>query len=127
MVHNPNGDLDEVAQAMNRAILAIESGEVTTATRTVELDGIAVRAGQIIGLHNDKLAVAGDNLRDVVEGLLRAMRAEQRELITFYSGESVQSADTNALIDHVRRLYQAQEVELVEGGQPHYHYIVSAE
>lgn len=123
----PNGGLDEVALAMTAAVGQVETGEVTTATRSVEIDGVAVSAGQVIGLHNDVLKVAGNAIDEVVFGLLRQMGAEDREIITFYYGEGVGPAEANALVDRVREAFPGQEVEVHDGGQPHYQYMISAE
>lgn len=123
----PDGDLDEVAAAMQSALAEIESGEVTTATRSVELDGVAVHAGQVIGLHNGALKIAGDNITDTVLRLLTEMGAAQRELITLYAGATVTAAEAETLVEAIRAAFPDQTVELHEGDQPHYHYILSAE
>ncbi|MBI3361883.1 MAG: DAK2 domain-containing protein [Chloroflexi bacterium] len=123
----PGGELDAVARAMTAAFQAIETGEITTATRDVELNGVTCRAGQIIGLHNGDLTVAAESVEATVLDLLKKMRAAERELITLYYGEPVTAADAAAQVEAIRARYPDQEIELVEGGQPHYHYIVSAE
>ncbi|MBI4772375.1 MAG: hypothetical protein HY784_18600, partial [Chloroflexi bacterium] len=127
IAHNPAGDLEAVANSMKSALEEVETGEITSSTRTVEIDGVPVREGQIIGLHNGKLVTANDDLGATLDSLLEAMGAADRELITLYYGEGVTAAEANALADHVRAGYPAQEVELHAGGQPHYHYIISAE
>jgi len=127
IAHNPQGDLEAVAKSMQSALEEVETGEITSATRTVEIDGVPVREGQIIGLHNGKLVTAGDDLSATFDSLLAAMGAAERELITLYYGEGVTAAEANALADHMRAEYPAQEIELHAGGQPHYHYIISAE
>ncbi len=125
--HNADGDLDKVKAAMEKALGDIESGEVTTATRTVDLDGVAVKDGQIIGLHNGALKIAGDDLTDTVLRLLENMNAAQRELITLYSGAEVTTEQAEAMAESIRVAYPHHSVELHRGGQPHYHYILSAE
>jgi dihydroxyacetone kinase-like predicted kinase len=55
------------------------------------------------------------------------MHAQDHEIITIYYGESVAPEEAQALADEVAEAYPSQEVELVDGGQPHYQYIVSAE
>jgi len=55
------------------------------------------------------------------------MQADEYEIITVYYGEGIVDAEAGKLADEIRACYPDQEVELVDGGQPHYHYIVSAE
>jgi dihydroxyacetone kinase-like predicted kinase len=103
------------------------AGEVTTATRSVELDGVNVESGQVIGLVDGKLAVSGQNLADVVRDLLERMAARDHEVITVYYGDHVTEAEADALVNALRNVYPNQEFDLIRGGQPHYHYILSAE
>jgi DAK2 domain fusion protein YloV len=125
--HQPDGDLEAVQAAMEKAGNEIESGEVTTATRSVSIDGVTVQEGQIIGLHNGVLKVAGDDVEDTVRLLLDAMRANERELITLYHGAEVTPEKASRLADLLRAAFPGQSFEVHPGGQPHYHYILSAE
>ena len=125
--YDPQGDLHEVAQAMQDAKNEIITGEITTATRSVELNGVQVEEGQIIGLIDGTLTTSGDNLNDVVVAMLDEMQVADRELVTIYFGNGITQSDADALTDSLRSRFIDQEFELVYGGQPHYHYILSAE
>ncbi|GAB4441227.1 MAG: DAK2 domain-containing protein [Anaerolineae bacterium] len=127
MALNPQGDLDAVFDAMDAAKYDVSTAEVTTATRSVEIDGVVAKEGQIIGLVDGDLVQAGDDLNTVVMQLLKQMQVGERELITLYYGNGVAAEQAEALADHVRAQFTEQEVEVVHGGQPHYHYILSAE
>jgi DAK2 domain fusion protein YloV len=127
LVYKPEGDLVAVQSEMEKALSEIETGEVTTATRTVEIDGVAVEAGQIIGLYNGTLKVAGDDLQDTVLRLLDLMRAGERELITLYHGAPVTAEQAHQLADAILAAFPKPGIEIHDGGQPHYHYILSAE
>lgn len=118
---------EALAQAMNEAMPGVISCEVTTATRAASLNGVTVRAGQLIGLINDVLAVAGDEMVAVVRELLRKAGADKRELITLYYGRDVTQADAESLVETLRQEYSGQEFELVDGGQPLYPYIFGVE
>ena len=124
---DPAGDLDEVVSSMDEFASMVETGEVTTSTRDVTINGLEVREGQIIGLHNDQLTAAGDDVNSVVQELLKQMRADEMELITLYYGEDVTHEQAHALVDVLATIYPDHEVELREGGQAHYFYILSAE
>jgi len=122
-----DGDLEAVAQAMTQALNVVESGEITLATRNVELDGVHVSEGQVIGLHNGTLVVSGDSIETALLELLEHMQAAQHELITLYYGSDLSGTQANQITDQVRKRYTAVEVELHEGGQPHYPFILSVE
>lgn len=123
----PGGDLAEVVQMMKEAIADVTTGEVTTATRSVELDGVSVETGQIIGLIDGNLSVAGSDVPTVVRQVLEKMNAHDHEVITIYYGDLIREADADALVDTLRKIYPDQEFDLIMGGQPYYHYILSAE
>ncbi|GAB4484335.1 MAG: DAK2 domain-containing protein [Anaerolineales bacterium] len=128
MLHlNPDGDLEKVAEKMTRAIEHVITGEITVATRTVEIDGVNVREGQVIGLLNGKLAVSSNSLEHACLEFLAKANAAEYELITLFYGEDLKNLEANRIADLVREKYPNQEIELQEGGQPHYQFIISIE
>jgi len=128
MLHlNPDGDLEKVAEKMTKAIDHVVTGEITVATRTVEIDGVNVREGQVIGLLNGKLAVSSDSLEHACLEFLEKAKAADYELITLFYGEDLKNLEANRIADLVREKYPAQEIEVQEGGQPHYQFIISIE
>ena len=78
-------------------------------------------------LLNGELTTRGHDVDGVVMEMLEQMRAEEYEIITVYHGEATSAREVERLADRIRAEYPEQEVELVNGGQPHYHYILSAE
>lgn len=125
--YDPKGELEDIAEAMRQAKDDVVTGEVTTATRSVELDGVSVVEGQVIGLIDGKLSVAGDDLGQVMREILDMTCSRECELITLYYGNNLTEAEARQMIDELSGEYPDQEFELVYGGQPHYHYILSVE
>lgn len=125
--YDPKGDLETVVQAMLQAKDNVITGEITTATRSIELDNVKVKKGQIIGLIDGILTVAGDDLHSVLRDVLGHMCAGACELITLYYGNGIDEADARRVTEELSAAYPDQEFEVVYGGQAHYHYIVSAE
>jgi hypothetical protein len=123
----PDGDPPEVAAEMTDALDDVITGEITTATRSVEIDGVKVAEGQIIALLNGKLAVASDDLEDATIQLLSNAQTDQYELITLFYGADVTRKDVNQITDNIRKTFPKQVIEVKEGGQPHYHFIISIE
>jgi DAK2 domain fusion protein YloV len=122
-----DGDLEAVRQAMTRAIDGIESGELTLATRSIEMNGIRVAEGHFIGLRNGDLVTTGNSLEESLINLLQKMGANTHELVTLYWGNRLTPHAANQLADKVRAEFPAQQVESYEGGQPHYFFILSVE
>ncbi|KAB2853582.1 MAG: DAK2 domain-containing protein, partial [Anaerolineae bacterium] len=126
--YQPDGDLTDVAAAMTKAKDNVFTGEVTTATRSVELDGVKVKEGQIIGLLNGKLRFSGDSVGDAMRGLLAAIDdLDNLELVTLYYGDSLHESEVQNLSDALADAYPNLEFETVYGGQPHYQVIFSVE
>ena len=124
---NYQADLEANARAMEQAIQRIQTAEITRAVRSVQVNGMEVAEGEIIGLLNGQLTASGHDLDEVALEMLRQMEASQYEIITIYFGEDVSQDQAERLADEIRRRYPEQEVELIAGGQPYYHYILSAE
>ncbi len=124
---NYDADIDSNARAMEQAAAAVETGEITTAVRAVTLNGVAVQVGDVIGLHNGALVVAGTGEEEVAWDLLKRMQAANREIITIYYGQDKSAEAAQAFADRVRAEYPHQEVEVIDGGQPFYAYLISAE
>lgn len=125
--YQPSDALDDVEAAMTEALASIISCDVTRATRDAEIDGIAVRTGQIIGLINGKLVVAGENYADVVRRLLVQGANDRHELITIYYGDDITDADAHYLVETLAPEFAQFEFEVVPGGQPLYPYLISIE
>jgi hypothetical protein len=123
----PDSDFATVSQNMTGVLDDVQTAEITTATRSVEIDGVNCEAGQVIGLLNGRLACSGDTLDQVLLETLAKADTSSRELITLYYGEDITAMDANQLGDRIRDQYSEQELEVHEGGQPHYQLILSIE
>ena len=127
LAFNYQADLETNAEFMTRASKQVQTAEITRAVRSVHINGLAVSEGQIIGLLNDDLQTAGEDITTVILDLLRRMIAEGHEIITIYYGEDVPAEEADVLAGVLRESYPGLEVEVLDGGQPHYYYIISAE
>jgi len=123
----PGADIDELAETMQALIGQVQSGEITTSTRDVEIDGVEVHKDQVIGLLNQKLVVAGDNIEKVVFQVLEEAGTSDAELVTLYAGCEYSLKEARALAEKIQETYTQQEIEVIEGGQPHYQLILSIE
>jgi DAK2 domain fusion protein YloV len=124
---NYDADLDTNRQGMEAAAARVRTGEITTAVRSSHIDGMDVQKGEIIGLVDDRLVETGTDISAVVMATLAKMCSSDVELITFYYGNGIDAGHAKTMMQHVRQAYPGVETEVVEGGQPHYMYIISAE
>jgi len=124
---DPDGELDDVIEGMEEAIAEVSTGEITTATRDVELDGIQVQDGQILGLADGKICCADLDIDTVFQETLSKMGIKECELLTVYFGEGTTAQEAETMAEKAIGWYPHVEVEVVDGGQPHYFYIISAE
>jgi uncharacterized protein len=123
----PTGKPDDVAADMNSVLNDVDTGEITIATRSVEIDGVNVIQGQFISLLNGKLVLASETLNSATLGLLEKAHADQYELITLFYGIEVSRLEVDSIADSIRIEYPKQVIEVQEGGQPHYQFIISIE
>ena len=124
---NPDGDFQQVVDDMNDALDEADCGEITIATRNVNLNGVEVQKGKTIGLLNGKLVVAGDSVSETCLNLLEKYNLEERERVTFFYGNDLTEEEANRIADLVQQKYPNHEIELHSGGQPHYPLIMSLE
>lgn len=124
---SPDGDLEPMVEDMTSAINDVETGEITMATRSIELNGVQVQQGEVIALLNGQLVLSSDSIESACLGLLEKANTNDRERITLFYGDNITKNDVNAIVDKIRSTYPSHEIELHEGGQPHYHFILAIE
>lgn len=124
---NYQADLKTNARIMTEASEHIETIEITTAVRSAQINGMSVEQGEVIGLVNGKLKLKGAATNEVALGALQEVRAEDYEIITMYFGEVVTGDQAEQLSSEIAERYPDQEIEIIDGGQPHYNYIISVE
>jgi DAK2 domain fusion protein YloV len=123
----PDAEFDGNVEAMNEAIHEVETGEITIATRSVEIDDVQVEKGQVIALHNGKMITSTTTIDEACESLLSAANTQDYERITLFYGQDIEQAKVNELSDKIRSIYPDHEIEVHEGGQPHYQLIIAIE
>ncbi|NWG05052.1 MAG: DAK2 domain-containing protein [Chloroflexi bacterium] len=123
----PDGELDSVAEKMTKALSMVKTGEITIAVRNVEIDGVNVKEGEVISLLDGKLVASSGSVEEGCLALLEKADAAGHELVTLFYGQDMPHAEANRIADVIRGKYPNLEIEVQEGGQPHYHFIISVE
>lgn len=124
---NPDGDFQQIVDDMNDSLDEADCGEITIATRSVSVNNVEVKKGRTIGLLNGKILVAGDSVSETCLNLLEKTDIEQRERITLFYGSEISEEDANGIGELIKDKYPEHEIEVHNGGQPHYPLIISLE
>jgi len=120
-------DMETNAQNMNKAKAVIKSIEVTRAVRSTRLGGLDIKKKQAIGFLDGDLVAVGDKPDAVVQDVLARVKLDEVEVITIYYGDDTTSAEAEEVGDALDKQHPQLQVEVVQGGQPYYNYIVSVE
>jgi len=120
-------DFETNVNNMVQAISTVKTLEITRAIRSTKLSGLEIRKNQAIGLLDGELLAAGDNINNVVIDLLAKADLRQAEVITIYYGAETKEVEAEQLSIAIRQKYPQLQVEVVNGTQPSYNYIISAE
>lgn len=127
LAFNYRAGLESNVKVMEQATQNVQTIEATKAIRSAQINGLSVEAGQAIGLFNGNLTACGEEIIDVVKETLSSIDANDYEIATIYYGENVTEEEAQAVLNELEEIYSLLEFELIQGGQPHYHYIISLE
>ena len=124
---NVDAPLDENADSMEAARGAVRTAEITRAVRETSVNRIEVSIGQPIGMIDGTLAVAAATVADAaLECVSKMVDGRDSALVTLYYGEGEDDTSASALASRIGDELSC-EVEVIDGGQPHYAYIVGVE
>ena len=117
----------ENAEAMTSSMATVRTGQVTYAVRDTSIDGKEIHKDDILGLADKGLAAVGKDIDATVLELLDTMIDDDSELVSVYYGEDITNEQASGIVASIEEKYPDVDVELQEGGQPVYYYIVSVE
>jgi hypothetical protein len=121
------GDFETNAKLMTAAMSSVKSIEITRAVRSTRFGELTVKKGKAIGFIDGDLVAAGDTPADALREVLNKLSLDKTEVVTIYYGAGTTSAEAEEVINKIRQTHPNLQVEVVDGGQPHYHYIVAVE
>ncbi|WP_407708400.1 DAK2 domain-containing protein [Bacillus altitudinis] len=113
--------------AMLEAIDHVKSGQITFAVRDTQIDGIDIAKGDYMGLYNGKITLTAKNQLDAAKELLTQIVTEDDEIVTIIKGEDASSDEMEALEAYIEETFEDVEVEVHDGKQPLYSYILAVE
>jgi uncharacterized protein len=125
VVFDPGRSAEENGAEMRASLETVATGEVTVASRDVELKGLAIRKGAYLGLVDGEPVAGGADFDEVASAVIERLLAEPRDVLTLLTGEDAPNLDE--LLRKLERAHPDVESDVQEGGQPHYPLLLSAE
>lgn len=119
--------VEENKEAMIDSMSYVKTGEVTYAVRDTVIDDKEIKEGNIMGIGDEGMLAVGEKIADTTVEMIKEMQDEDSEIVSIYYGEGITKDDADALVEKISDELPDLEVEVYEGGQPVYYYIVSVE
>lgn len=126
MNFNSESSPKENRETMSEAIKLVTTAEVTQAIRSTKIDNVKIKEGQFIGITDGKILVSENNYIDAAKKLIKKSINSDHELVTVYYGNDASEVDANEIKNFLESHYDV-EVEVVNGDQPNYHFIIGFE
>ena len=122
-----SGSIEDMTAGMAEAAGRVRTVLITLASRDSVFDGYEIKEGEYIALIEDSLAASGPDVAAVVDSVAAALSGFSSEFITVFFGEDVDEASATSVADRIGAASPGAETAVIRGGQPIYHYIISAE
>ena len=123
----PDDSPEENEERMNEAAQKVRTGMITFSVRDTDLDEMHIKEGSIIGLNNGRVTVNCESATEAAVALMKEIVTEDDGLITVYYGADTNPQEAETLGQEIAELYPNCDVEVHQGGQPLYYYLLSVE
>lgn len=127
LAFNAEADLDDNQAAMEETLSTVVSGQVTHAVRDTTIDGLEIKKDDYMGLVDGKIVITNPDHDTAALDMVKAMLDEDSELVTIIYGKDATKTDADHLAAKVQELDDELEIEIHEGDQPVYPFLVSVE
>jgi len=124
---NPEGSIEENTEALTEALSTVETMQITYAARNSDFDGYDIKAGDYLALYGKQLFGTSQDIKVLLRSLAEKVRDEGKEYITIYYGADVKEKHARKAADIFSDICSGADVNLINGGQPVYYYLISAE
>ena len=127
MVFDETNSLEENVEEMTAAIKNVSAGEVTYAVRDTEINGVKIKSGDFMGILNGEIVISTEKRIDAVKHVLESSVTEESLIVTLFAGVGVPQSEVDELVEFASSLNEELEVQVVDGKQEIYSYIVAVE
>ena len=124
---NPDGTEEENTEAMTEALPTVDTMQITYAARNSDFDGYDIHEGDYLALYGSQLFGTSQDIKVLLKSLAQKVRDDGREYITIYYGADVKEKHAQKAADLFAEICPDADVNLLNGGQPVYYYLISAE
>jgi len=124
---NPEGSVEENQEAMTEALAAVDTMQITYAARNSDFDGFMIHEGDYLALYGSSLFGTSKDIKVLLKSLAEKVRDEGKEYVTIYYGADVKEKHAQKAADLFAEICPDADVNLLNGGQPVYYYLISAE
>lgn len=123
----PDHSAEENKEQMMAEIENVKTGQVTYAVRDTEIDGKTIKQNDFMGIGDKSILSVGTDLRATALEMVDAMVDEDSAIVSIYFGSDSDEDSANELAAAIEEKYPDVEVEVNDGGQPIYYYVISVE
>lgn len=125
--YDENETIDMAIEEMEKAVLDVKTGQLTFAIRDTVINDIKIKKGNILGMIENNIEVVCDDLDDATKKIIDKLIDNESEIISLYYGEEVDKKDVEGLATYISEMYPNCDVEVHNGQQPLYYFIISVE
>ncbi len=127
LIFNPAQDIDTNFRSMVQQVKEVKSGQVTYAVRDTQYNGLVIKKDDYMGFYEKDIVVSDKKRLDVTLSLLDNMIDDETEIVTVFYGEDASEDEVETISEYVESKYKDVELEVLEGNQPVYSYIIAVE
>lgn len=127
MVFDPESNMETNLEAMKEAVEHVKTGEITYSVRDTEIGGVKIAEGDFMGIANGEIVVSTKKQEDALVSLLNKLIDEESQIVTFFCGKDVKDEEKEALEELCQKVNENVEVEIIDGEQEIYSYIIAVE
>ena len=124
---NPEGEAEENTQAMTEALSTVDTMQITYAARNSDFDGYEIHEGDYLAMYGSSLFGTSQDIKVLLKSLAEKVRDDGREYVTIYYGQDIKEKHAQKAADLFADICPDADVNLINGGQPVYYYLISAE
>ena len=124
---NPEGTEEENIEAMTESLATVDTMQITYAARNSDFDGYDIHEGDYLALYGSQLFGTSQDIKVLLKSLAKKVRDDGKEYITIYYGADVEEKHAQKTADLFADICPDADVNLLNGGQPVYYYMISAE
>ena len=127
LAFNPEASLEDNQAAMSEQMALVSSGQITNAVRDTNIDGVEIKKDDFMGIVDGKILVSIADRKEATLATIDKMIDEDSEILTIIYGEDADASEVEEITEAVEAKYPDVEVEVHEGNQPVYTYLLSVE